>query len=171
MLLYGEKWLPCVPYFQILCIAGIAICLQGISYNAVASKGASKDLFIWTIVKRSVALVILVVCMYFGGMIGLMWGCSIGSWVILLSNLYLVRKYIRYGFLQQIKDLLPIIALSLLTFVVVYSINVFLNIGLYSRGVVSIILYVVIYVVLSILLKIKCYFLFKEMFFCWSKRN
>lgn len=171
MLLYGEKWLPCVPYFQILCIAGIAICLQGISYNAVASKGASKDLFIWTIVKRSVALVILVVCMYFGGMIGLMWGCSIGSWVILLSNLYLVRKYIRYGFLQQIKDLLPIIALSLLTFVVVYSINVFLNIGLYSRGVVSIILYVVIYVVLSILLKIKSYFLFKEMFFCWSKRN
>lgn len=171
MLLYGEKWLPCVPYFQILCIAGIAICLQGISYNAVASKGASKDLFIWTIVKRSVALVILVVCMYFGGMIGLMWGCSIGSWVILLSNLYLVRKYIRYGFLQQIKDLLPIIALSLLTFVVVYSINVFLNIGLYSRGVVSIILYVVIYVVLSILLNIKSYFLFKEMFFCWSKRN
>ena len=171
MLLYGEKWLPCVPYFQILCIAGIAICLQGISYNAVASKGASKDLFIWTIVKRSVALVILIVCMYFGGMIGLMWGCSIGSWVILLSNLYLVRKYIRYGFLQQIKDLLPIIALSLLTFVVVYSINVFLNIGLYSRGVVSIILYVVIYVVLSILLKIKSYFLFKEMFFCWLKRN
>ncbi|MBQ5718961.1 MAG: lipopolysaccharide biosynthesis protein, partial [Alistipes sp.] len=27
-LLYGDKWLPCVPYFQILCVAGIASCLQ-----------------------------------------------------------------------------------------------------------------------------------------------
>ena len=51
ILLYSEKWIDCVPYFRILCVAGIAICLQGVNYYAVAAVGKSRELFKWTIIK------------------------------------------------------------------------------------------------------------------------
>lgn len=165
LMLYGEKWLPCVPYFRILCIAGIAICLQGISYYAVASKGKSKDIFIWTIIKRSVALIVLLVCMYFGGIMGLMWGCSIGSWIILLSNLYLVRKYIHYGLIQQIKDILPILSLSVIVFLIVYVIGYIIDLNLYVEGLMLIIFYISIYIVLSLLFRVKAFLFLKEIVF------
>lgn len=43
--LYGNKWLPCVPYFRILCIGGFFVCLQNINFYAVAAVGKSKKLF------------------------------------------------------------------------------------------------------------------------------
>lgn len=171
LIIYGEKWLPCVPYFQILCIAGIAICLQGVSYNAVASKGKSKDLFVWTLIKRAATLIVLLLCMYFGGMIGLIWGCSIGSWIILLSNLYLVRKYINYGFFQQIKDILPILIVSAISFAVVYIIGNVINLHTFVECVVLVILYVVIYIAISLLFKIEAYFMLKEILSSYLKKN
>lgn len=171
MLLYGEKWLPCVPYFQILCIAGIAICLQGVSYNAVASKGKSKDLFIWTIIKRLFALIVLVICMYIGGIIGLMWGCSIGSWIILFSNLYLVSKYINYKFIEQIKDLLPILLVSTFTFLCSYIIGTMIDCNIYIQAMVLILLYIFVYIILSYTFKIKAFSLLKELIYDYLKKK
>lgn len=170
MLLYGEKWLPSVPYFQILCIAGIAICLQGVSYNAVASKGKSKDLFIWTIIKRSLALIVLVISMYIGGIIGLMWGCSIGSWIILFSNLYLVSKYINYKFIEQIKDLLPILLVSTFTFLCSYTIGTMITLNIYIQAIVLILLYIFVYIILSYTFKIKAFSLLKELIYDYLKK-
>lgn len=171
MLLYGEKWLPCVPYFQILCIAGIAICLQGVSYNAVASKGKSKDLFIWTIIKRSLALIVLVISMYIGGIIGLMWGCSIGSWIILFSNLYLVSKYINYKFIEQIKDLLPILLVSTFTFLCSYTIGIMIDFNIYIQSIVLALLYIFVYIILSYIFKIKAFSLLKELIYDYLKKK
>ena len=42
-LLYGIQWLPSIPYFQIICIGGIAVCLQGVTYQAIASIGKSNE--------------------------------------------------------------------------------------------------------------------------------
>lgn len=171
MLLYGEKWLSCIPYFQILCIAGIAICLQGVSYNAVASKGKSKDLFIWTIIKRLLALIVLVVSMYIGGIIGLMWGCSIGSWIILFSNLYLVSKYVNYKFIEQIKDLLPILLLSIFTFLCSYTIDAMIECNIYIKAIVIVLLFIFVYIILSYIFKIKAFSLLKELIYDYLKKK
>ena len=156
-LLYGVKWLSCVPYFQILCVAGIAICLQGIHYYAVASKGKSKDLFIWTIIKRVLGLIILIGGMYLGDIKGLLWGCSLGSWVIFLSNAYLVDKHINYTLLQQGKDLLPILLVSLLAFVVGGIVSSFLQCNIYSRAIVIVISYLFTYIGISHIFKIRAF--------------
>lgn len=56
-LLYSDKWIECVPYFRILCVAGVAICLQGVNYYGVAAIGKSNELFIWTLVKRFLGII------------------------------------------------------------------------------------------------------------------
>lgn len=155
ILLYGEQWLNSVPYFQILCVAGIAICLQGILYYAVASKGKSKDLFVWTIIKRSVGLLAMVIGMSLWNVKGLLWGMVFGSWFIMLANSYLVSKHIGYSFLLQIKDLLPLFFVSLISFILTYLLSLLLVWTIYVKAVIVLFIYLVIYFGLSYFFKIN----------------
>ena len=56
IILYSERWLPSVPYFQVLCIAGIAGCLQAVNFQSISAIGKSKTMFVWTVVKRIVGI-------------------------------------------------------------------------------------------------------------------
>lgn len=155
LFLYGEKWLECVPYFQILCIAGMAMCLQGVLYFAVASKGKSKDLFVWTIIKRSIGLLAMLVGMSLCGVKGLLLGMVFGSWFLMFSNAYLVSKHIGYMLYQQIKDLLPLLFVSLFAFILTYIISFFLVKNVYVESLIIVLLYLVIYLSLSYLFKVS----------------
>lgn len=42
---FGEKWIPSIPYFQILCFAGMFYALHAINLNILQVKGRS-DLFL-----------------------------------------------------------------------------------------------------------------------------
>ena len=161
-LIYGEKWLDCVPYFQILCVAGIAVCLQSIYYYAVASKGKSKDLFVWTILKRGLGLLVLITGMYFWQIEGLLWGCTAVSWIILLINAYLVDKYIKYTLFAQLKDLFPIIFIAIVSFIISFTININLVYNMYIKAFVIVILYLIIYFTISYCLRLKVLTFFVE---------
>ena len=119
-LLYGIQWLPSIPYFQIICIGGIAVCLQGVTYQAIASIGKSKELFWWTIIKRGLGLILVVGGMLVFDMNGLLWGFVISCWLLTIINSFLVGKFIGYNLYQQFKDLLPIFFLSVFTFIVTF---------------------------------------------------
>ena len=155
LFLYTDKWLPSVYYFQVLCIAGIAICLQNISYHAVASKGKSKDLFVWTIIKRTLGIIIIVAGMALWGINGLIWGATIAAWVLLLINLYLVEKHVGYKLWQQLKDLLPIFILAALCYLIVYGFNMVSPFGTYTTGLLSVIIYITLYLGISYSLKLN----------------
>jgi O-antigen/teichoic acid export membrane protein len=156
MLLYGEQWLNSISYFQILCVAGIAMCLQGVLYFAVASKGKSKDLFVWTIIKRSIGLLAMVVGMILWDIKGLLWGMVFGSWFLMLSNAYLVSKHVQYSLFSQLKDLIALFFVSLISFVLTYFITYTLVCDIAAIEVIIITLvYLVFYIGLSYLFKIK----------------
>lgn len=116
VLVYSAKWLPAVPYFQILCLAGMASCLQGINYYAVAAVGKSGALFRWTLVKRGVGLLFLVGGLYLWGVKGLLCGMVMCSTFIYLVNAWLVQKHVGYKVLTQLRDLVPVTLLSVLAF-------------------------------------------------------
>lgn len=155
LLLYGEQWLECVPYFQILCVAGMAACLQGVLYFAVASKGKSKDLFVWTIIKRFVGLLAMLVGMCLWSVKGLLWGMVFGSCFVMFSNAYLVSKHIDYILYQQIKDLLPLLFVSLFAFILTYIISFLLVCNVYIESLIIVLVYLAIYLCLSYFLKIS----------------
>ena len=120
--LLGEQWLPAVPYLEILAFQGIAVSLQGVNYNAIASMGHSKDLFKSTIIKRGMSVVLLVIGMYLGDVKGILWGMTISSYFICFYNSVLVHKFVGYTLFRQLLDFLPIILLNAISYIVVYMI-------------------------------------------------
>lgn len=161
-LLYGIQWLPSIPYFQIICIGGIAVCLQGVTYQAVASIGKSKELFWWTIIKRGLGLILVVGGMLVFDMNGLLWGFVISCWLLTIINSFLVGKFIGYNLYQQFKDLLPIFFLSVFTFIVTFLITnvvitIYGNIHDIINILITVFIYIGIYIMLSYIFKLKVF--------------
>ena len=80
ILLYSDRWVGCVPYFQVLCIAGLAFCLQSVNYQSISAIGKSKTLFYWTLVKRIAGMAFVVLGLLIYGMKGLLIGMVLNTW-------------------------------------------------------------------------------------------
>lgn len=155
VLLYSEKWLPSVPYFQVLCLAGVAGCLQFANNQAIAAIGKSREMFLWTLVKRSVGIGLIVGGLALFEMPGLLVGTVLQVWFMYVVNIYLVSKHIGYKWQQQIKDLLPILLLTLSAFGLSFLTNHLLGFNMYVNGIISIIVFVVVYYIGSKLFKFE----------------
>lgn len=170
VLLYSERWVECVPYFQILCIAGLAISLQNINYYAVAAIGKSKSLFNWTLVKRVTSIILIVAGFCINGIYGLLCGMVIASYSIYLINSALASKYIGYTLRAQLRDLLPVISVSILSLLIPVAISFLLPSGLLNLTLTSL-TYITTYLCLSkIFIKSKIAML-KEIIGSIIKRN
>lgn len=156
LLLYSDRWLPSVPYFQILCIAGIAICLQSVNLQAISAIGKSKTVFSWTLIKRAIGLVLVIGGMWLWGIEGLLCGMVLSSWMMYLINAYLVSVHIGYKIRQQMLDLAPILLLSIIAFAVGMFSCVF-DFGLYFRGIIAFVLFVLVYWGVSHMTKMRSY--------------
>lgn len=143
--LYTERWLPCVPYFRILCIAGMVGCLQTVNHQTIAAVGKSKVTFTWTVVKQTINIVFQLVGIIVWGMMGLLVGKVLSAWVSYFINTSLVSKHIGYKNFQQYKDLSPMFIVSTLGVVVAYYTSSWLGLGLYWDGLVKTILFLIIY--------------------------
>lgn len=157
VLLYSEKWLPCVPYFQLLCIAGLAACLQGVNIQAIAAIGKSRQMFTWTIVKRTIGIMLNVSGLLLWGMEGLLVGAVLASWFSYIINASLVSKYIGYKLHRQLKDLSPAIITSAIAAVISYFASSLFAFGLYGDGILRALIFVVLFIGWSLLFKPSAY--------------
>lgn len=109
--LLTDKWLPAVPYLQVLALSGILYPIHAYNLNILKVKGRS-DLFLklefW---KKGLLIVSLFVSVPFG-VIGIVWGQVIFSVLAFFINTHYTGKMLKYGSMQQIVDLLPVISLS-----------------------------------------------------------
>lgn len=153
--LLGNQWLPAVPYLEILAFQGIAISLQGVNYNAIASIGRSKSLLMSTIVKRSVFILLLLLGMQLGGIKGILWGMTISSYFICVYNSVLIHKYVGYLLSRQFMDLFPIILLNALSYTLAYIVKCYVQENSILSYIGVFIMYVFLYVILSIVFKIE----------------
>ncbi len=113
-LIYGDKWLPAVPYYRILMCGAFFICLKNINSYAVAACGKSKALFYATIYQWCVLAVLLVIGSHYG-MIGIVWAFAINMFNIFLSYATLSKIHTGQPFSAIIKAIFPSVALCLLT--------------------------------------------------------
>lgn len=153
ILLYSDRWLHSIPYFQVLCIAGLAACLQSVNLQSISAIGRSKTMFTWTVVKRVVGLCSMIGGLLLFGMKGLLVGVIINAWFSLFVNMFLVSKYIGYKTLRQVKDLLPVFIAAFLSAGVAYLSCLFLHLNIYLDGILKIFIYLTVYLGWSILFK------------------
>ena len=163
VVLYSEKWLSSVPFFQILCVAGIAICLQGVNYQAIAAVGRSKEMFTWTIVKRAIGLGLIVGGLFFWGIKGLLIGMVLQSWLIYFINAYQVDRYIGYSLFTQLKNLTPTFLLTMVSFVISFcSVFCFPGFGMYSLALIRLAIFLLVYLCGAILFKMESFYYIKD---------
>ncbi len=155
VLLYSERWLDSVPYFQVLCISGLAVCLQAVNLQTISAIGEGRAMFVGTIIKRAVGLSAVIIGFVLSGMKGLLIGMVFNSWFSYFFNVYLVSKYIGLYWVEQLKDLVPVFLISSLIAVVCYFCIEHLQLNLYMDGVVKALLYVFLYIVISSIWKPK----------------
>lgn len=154
-LLYSTKWLACVPYFRILCVAGLVMCIYNLNYFAVASVGKSKELLRWTVVKRVAGLVFMLIGVSIGGVNGLLWGMVVGIYLIYIINALLSARIVGYKFGKQLLDLLPIIVVALAVSVLVWWMGNKIHLHIYGVLAIQILVYIFAYLLLSFVLRLE----------------
>lgn len=117
--LVTDKWVQCVPYLQIICIASMWYPIHAINLNLLQVKGRS-DLFLrLEVIKKAIITVAIIVSVPFG-IIGICVGSVCTSIICLAINTYYTSKLIGVGFLMQMRDLTPTLLVSLTTGGIIY---------------------------------------------------
>lgn len=111
--LLGEKWLASAPYLRLLCAAGATVHLSQVNLNMLLVLGRSDlSLRLEVVKKVNIAIGIAIGVRY--GIMGLVVGEVIVSYVNLMVNAYYSRTLLSYAPLEQMRDVLPTLALSAL---------------------------------------------------------
>jgi len=122
LLLLTEKWAPCVPYLQLLCVVGMLYPLHLINLNVLIAQGRS-DLFFRLEVLKKIVVVIAIAVTYRWGIITMIYGQIATSFIAFYLNAYYTGKMLDYPISQQIQDLAPSLVLSLMMGFGIYALN------------------------------------------------
>lgn len=157
VLLYSDRWVDCVPYFQVLCIAALADCLQSVNNQSIAAIGKGQVMLTWTIVKRVMGFIFVLVGLLLYGMKGLLVGMIFNSWFSYFVNISQVSKYIGYNWWKQLRDILPVLVSSCLIAIICYLLSNCLGLTMYLDGLFRFGLFVVLYFACSLIFKMEAY--------------
>ncbi|MEQ7799399.1 lipopolysaccharide biosynthesis protein [Pedobacter sp. ASV1-7] len=164
--LLTDKWLPAVPYFQILCIAGILHPLHSYNLNILKVKGRS-DLFLKLEIIKKVASAIGIICVIPFGIYGLLYFQLFFTFVGFYINSIYSGKLIGYPIREQIIDILPMITLSVSIGMLTYLLNSYLLLPLFSndlyRIIICMLFYYIVYLGLSNLVRLSAAVEFKQL--------
>ena len=121
-LLLTEKWLPCLTFFRIFCITYMFYPLHTANLNAIKAMGRS-DLFlrleIW---KKATGLLVLCGTIWIS-VEAMAYSLLVTSVLSQIINSWPNRKLLGYGYVEQMKDILPSIALAAAMAAAVYPIS------------------------------------------------
>ena len=122
VLLLGEKWLPSALLLQILCFGLMLDPISNINLNLLYVKGRSDLVLKLEIVKKTIAVAILIVSLPFG-LIGLCVGRVCYAVVATMLNMIYTKQFINLSMWGQAKLVIPSMFLSLLMAVGSYGIT------------------------------------------------
>ncbi|MBR5660196.1 MAG: lipopolysaccharide biosynthesis protein [Bacteroidales bacterium] len=112
-LLLTDKWLPCVPFMQILCFSFLTECVTKINLNLLFVKGRSDFVLRLEIIKKIIAFSILFISMFFSLKV-MCYGQVLNAFIALYLNTHYTKKILGYSFSKQVKSVYPYFLISLI---------------------------------------------------------
>lgn len=146
-LVLTEKWLPCVPFLQIFCITYMFYPVHTANLNAIKAMGKSDIFLKLEIIKKIVGMALLLSTMWFGVMAmaySLLVSCVLNQ----IINSWPNKKLLNYGYLEQLKDILPGILLAVLMGIVVHFVGA-IKLPVIVILIIQVIVGAVVYIALS----------------------
>lgn len=124
--LLSIKWLPSVPYFQLLCLASLFAPFYGLNITALNARGLSKQTFSIEIAKKGLILLSVVVSFRYG-VITMLWGYAMASFIAYLISVVYIKHDIQHYIKNQITDLIPAFTIGVLSSVPAYLLSYILS--------------------------------------------
>lgn len=106
IVLFGDRWLPTVPFLQVLCLGGILWPLHVVNLNVLMALGRSDIYFRIGIVKKIISISAVIYASQFG-IIAMAWSQVAVGVLGFFINSYYTGVFLGYGARRQTVDLLP----------------------------------------------------------------
>ena len=155
-LLLTDKWIECVPYMRIFCIAFMFQPIHTANLNAIKAMGRSDIYLKIENIKKVIGLVLLLSSMWFGVM-AMAYSLFVSTFLSMIINTWPNRKLLNYKYVDQMKDIIPSILLAVGMGVCVYCVR-FFGLNDLITLLIQIPIGVLIYIFGSQLLKIDSFF-------------
>ncbi len=110
-LILTDKWLPIVPFMRIFCITYIFWPIHTANLNAIKALGRSGTFLKLEIMKKTIGLIVMLITMRISVM-AMAYSLLFTSVTSQIINSWPNRKLLDYSYLEQLKDIFPGIALS-----------------------------------------------------------
>ena len=157
-LLLTDKWLPSVPYLQIMCVMYAFLTVDEVNLQIVKAVGRSDSCLYLEVAKKAVGVLLLAVALtLFQTPFAIAICVALTSVFGVLINMPVLKKLVGYQIRQQISDLLPPLVLSLVMGACVYAVTL-LPLSNAAMLLTQIVLGVAIYVGLSLLFRVDTFF-------------
>ena len=154
-LLLTEKWLSCVPFLQICCIDFAFYPIHTANLQAINAMGRSDVFLKLELIKKSYGLVILAItALCFHSVLAIAWGAVISTLLSAVVNAAPNRKFLHYGYLEQMKDILPPLGLAIGMFLCVSAVEL-LGLSLPVTLLIQVLLGIAVYAGLALLLRLE----------------
>ncbi|WP_100403879.1 lipopolysaccharide biosynthesis protein [Bacillus sp. FJAT-42315] len=113
-LIFGEQWFESIIYFKLLCIAGMLYPLHAINLNMLQVKGRSDLFLILEIIKKVLITILIAISLFLSlGIIGLIGAAIVSSYLSFYLNAYFSAREISYSVMDQVKDVFPMLLISI----------------------------------------------------------
>lgn len=123
LFLYGENWLPCVPYAQLVCFMFALWPFHTINLQGIQAMGRSDVFLKLEIIKKVWSLLVLGLCMTKGVLLWMAVHALVGGPISVCINSFPNRKLLNYSLRMQVMDVLPATLICILSALPVYLMN------------------------------------------------
>lgn len=121
-LILTDKWLPCVPFLRIFCFSFAFYPIHTANLNAMKAMGRS-DLFLkLEIIKKIIGITAILSTMWISVM-AMAYSLLVTSILSQIINSWPNKRLMNYSYLEQLKDMLPQICLSVFMGAIVFGIQ------------------------------------------------
>ena len=153
IVLFTEKWSAMIIYLQIMCVVWMFQPVQTCAIQMFKAVGKNEAYLKLEIIKKILAICILVLFIFlFDNAIGIAWALLVGQVLSAVMNVPLLKKYLRYRYIDQLKDFLSPFCLSVIMIMLVCLSGVVINNPL-TKLIIQVVVGVVSYMLISIITK------------------
>lgn len=156
IVLLTDKWLPSVPYLQLLCIVGLFYPLHVINLNVLLAQGRS-DLFLKLEILKKIIIISAIALTFRFGIIAMIYGQIVSAIINYYLNSFYTGKLLQYSILEQVQNWIPTLFISGLMGGVLYLVNMIPISNLIFLMILQIIIAVIVYVGFCYLFKLTSF--------------
>ncbi len=156
-IVFGEQWLPSVPFLQMYCIIFAMLPIDTMNLQALNGMGRS-DLFLkLEIVKKVIGITtICITALVLRNLYAIVIGQVISNTVCTFVNAFPNKKLIHYGYLEQVRDVLPAFVLAIVAGMVAWPIGT-LGWAALPTAAAQVVVMAVVFVLLALIFRVEAF--------------